>query len=143
MATARRESCWPVSDLNWPSAQPGVGPRDEETVGPLRAPGTQPWEHPSPLGTQALHGVADGQQHRFAAVVLVVQIAQSCCSCRSITSNSATLWTAARRLPCPSLSPGVCSNSRPSVGDAIQPSHPLSFPSPPASSLSQHQSLCQ
>ena len=27
------------------------------------------------------------------------------------------------------------------VGDAIQPSHPLSFPSPPALNLSQHQSL--
>ena len=29
------------------------------------------------------------------------------------------------------------------VGDAIQPSHPLSSPSPPAPSLSQHQSLFQ
>ena len=29
------------------------------------------------------------------------------------------------------------------VGDAIQPSHPLSPPSPPAFSLSQHQSLFQ
>ena len=29
------------------------------------------------------------------------------------------------------------------VGDAIQPSHPLSFPSPPAFSLSQHQDLFQ
>ena len=29
------------------------------------------------------------------------------------------------------------------VGDAIQPSHPLSSPSPPAFSLSQHQSLFQ
>ena len=29
------------------------------------------------------------------------------------------------------------------VGDAIQPSHPLSFPSPPAFSLSQHQGLFQ
>ena len=28
-----------------------------------------------------------------------------------------------------------------SVGDAIQPSHPLSFPSSPAFNLSQHQSL--
>ena len=28
------------------------------------------------------------------------------------------------------------------VGDAIQPSHPLSFPSPPAFSLSQNQGLC-
>ena len=29
------------------------------------------------------------------------------------------------------------------VGDAIQPSHPLSSPSPPAPSLSQHQGLFQ
>ena len=29
------------------------------------------------------------------------------------------------------------------VGDAIQPSHPLSSPSPPASNSSQHQSLFQ
>ena len=28
------------------------------------------------------------------------------------------------------------------VGDAIQSSHPLSFPSPPAFNLSQHQGLC-
>ena len=29
------------------------------------------------------------------------------------------------------------------VGDATQPSHPLSFPSPPALNLSQHQDLFQ
>ena len=29
------------------------------------------------------------------------------------------------------------------VGDAIQPSHPLSSPPPPAFSFSQHQGLCQ
>ena len=29
------------------------------------------------------------------------------------------------------------------VGDVIQPSHPLSFPSPPAFSLSQHEGLLQ
>ena len=29
------------------------------------------------------------------------------------------------------------------VGDAIQPSHPLSFPSPPAFNLSQHQDIFQ
>ena len=29
------------------------------------------------------------------------------------------------------------------VGDAIQPSHPLSFPSPPALNSSQHQGLLQ
>ena len=37
------------------------------------------------------------------------------------------------RPPCPSPTPGVHSNSRPSVSDAIHPSHPLSspFPLPP------------
>ena len=41
------------------------------------------------------------------------------------------------RLSCPSLSPGACSNScLHRDGDAIQPSHPLSSPSPPAFSLS-------
>ena len=47
------------------------------------------------------------------------------------------------RPPCPSPSPGVHSNSRPSVGDAIQPSHPLLSPFPPAPNSSQHQSLFQ
>ena len=45
------------------------------------------------------------------------------------------------RLPCPSLFPRVCSNSCPLSHDAIQPSHPLLPSSPPALSLSQHQSL--
>jgi len=48
------------------------------------------------------------------------------------------------RPPCPSPTPGVHSDSRPSrVSDAIQPSHPLSSPSPPAPNPSQHQSLFQ
>ena len=38
------------------------------------------------------------------------------------------------RLLCPSLSPRVCSNSC-AIGDAIQPSHPLSLSSPPAFNL--------
>ena len=44
------------------------------------------------------------------------------------------------RPPCPSSAPGARSNSCPS---AIQPSHPLSSPSPPALSLSQDQGLFQ
>ena len=47
------------------------------------------------------------------------------------------------RLPFPSPTPGACSNSWPSSCDAIQPSHPLSSPSPPAFNLSQHQGLFQ
>ena len=43
------------------------------------------------------------------------------------------------RPPWLSPSPRVCSNSVHPVGDAIQPFHPLSSPSPPALNLSQHQ----
>ena len=46
------------------------------------------------------------------------------------------------RIPCPSLSPGVCSNSCPLPDDAIQIPHPLLPPSP-AFNLSQHQGLFQ
>ena len=46
------------------------------------------------------------------------------------------------RPPCPSPTPGVHSDSR-RVSDAIQPSHPLSSPSPPAPNPSQHQGLFQ
>ena len=50
--------------------------------------------------------------------------------------------------PCLSPTPEVYSNPRPlshplSHGDAIQPCHPLSSPSPPALNLSQHQGLFQ
>ena len=61
-----------------------------------------------------------------------------------VVSNS--LWPHGlqhARLPCPSPTPGVYSNSCPWVGDAIQPSHPLLFPSPPALNLSQHQGVFQ
>ena len=45
------------------------------------------------------------------------------------------------RLPCPSPTPGACSNSCLSIGNASQPPHPLSSPSPPSFNLSQHQGL--
>ena len=47
------------------------------------------------------------------------------------------------RPPCPSPTPGVHSDSRPSRQWCIQPSHPLLSPSPLASNPSQHQSLFQ
>ena len=46
-------------------------------------------------------------------------------------------------LPCPSPSPRVGSHSCPLISDPIQPSCPLSPPSFPALSLSQHQGLFQ
>ena len=60
---------------------------------------------------------------------------------RSVTSNS--LWPHGlqhARLPCLSPTPGARSNSFQRVRAAIQPSHPLSSPSP-AFILSQHQGL--
>ena len=45
------------------------------------------------------------------------------------------------RPPCPSPTPEFTQTNVHWVCDAIQPSHPLSSPSPPAYSLSQHQGL--
>ena len=65
----------------------------------------------------------------------------------SVMSNS--LWPHGpqhTKLPCPSLSLRICSDSCLLSDDANQPSHPLllfSPPSPPAFSLSQHQGLFQ
>jgi len=53
----------------------------------------------------------------------------------------ATPWTAACQASLSLLSPGVAQTHVHWVGDAIQPSHPLSLPSLPAR-LSQHQCIC-
>ena len=45
--------------------------------------------------------------------------------------------------PCPSETPELAQTHVHQVGDAIQPSHPLLSPSPPAFNLSQHQGLFQ
>ena len=45
------------------------------------------------------------------------------------------------RLPCPSPTPRACHTHAHGVCDVIQPSHPLSSPSPPAPNPSQHQGL--
>ena len=63
----------------------------------------------------------------------------------SVTKSRPTLCDSMHcsrdRLLCLLLSPGACSNSSHWVGDAIQPSHPLTSPSPTAFNLSQHQGL--
>ena len=47
------------------------------------------------------------------------------------------------RIPCPSPLPELTQTHVHRVSDAIQPSHPLSSPSPPAFNPSQHQGLFQ
>ena len=54
----------------------------------------------------------------------------------SVTSDSLTPWTAAHRVPCPSLSPSVAQTH-------VQQCHSLLPPSPSALSLSEHQGLFQ
>ena len=66
-----------------------------------------------------------------------------CCCClvtQTYLIVAQTSWTAARRLPWPSLSPRVGQIHVHWVGDTIQPSHPLLLPSPLAFNLSQHRS---
>ena len=61
-----------------------------------------------------------------------------------VTSDS--LWPHGlqhARFPCPASPPRACPSSCHWIGEAIQPSHPLSSPSPSAFNLSQHQGLFQ
>ena len=66
-------------------------------------------------------------------------------SVSSVAQSCLTLWPheSQARPPCPSHSSGGHSNYIHQDGDSIQPSHPLSSPSPSAPSPSQHQSLFQ
>ena len=78
------------------------------------------------------------QQHFYSPQFSSVQFS------RSVVSDSLQPHESQHaRPPCPSPTPGIHSSSSPSVGDAIQPSHPLSSGSPPAPNPSQHQSLFQ
>ena len=73
-------------------------------------------------------------EHHFSSRFPSVQLS------RSVVSNSLRPHGPQHtRPPCPSLTPGIDSDSCPLI--AIQPSHPLLSPSPLAFNLSQHQGL--
>ena len=77
----------------------------------------------------------------FPCLVCIVALSFSQFS-RSGVSYSLQLHESQHaRPPCPSPTPRVYPNHVHWVGDAIQPSHPLSSPSPPALNLFQHQGL--
>ena len=86
----------------------------------------------------------DGQQaYEKMLMSLIIQFSSVQFS-RSVVSDSLRPHESQHaRPPCPSPSPGVHSNSCPLSRFAIQPSHPLSSPFPPAPNPSQHQSLFQ
>ena len=86
--------------------------------------------HPRP-GRQILHHRAcDAVQSSSAQSLRRVRL-------------SATPEPQRARPPCPSPAPESTQTHVHQVSDAIQPSHPLSSPSPPAPNPSQHQGLSQ
>ena len=77
-------------------------------------------------------------------------LAHSSCSIASVQFSRSVVSDSLRphesqhaRPPCPSQLPESTQTHVHRVSDAIQPSHPLSSPSPPALNLSQHQGLFQ
>ena len=77
--------------------------------------------------------------HLFVHGQVLLSSVQFSCSAMSDSLQPHELQHA--RPPCPSPTPGVHPNPCPLSGHAIQPSGPLSSPSPPALNLSQHQGL--
>ena len=76
----------------------------------------------------------------FLILIPLIKRVSSVQFSRSVTSDSLRPHEPQHaRTPCPSPTPGVHQSHW--VGDTIQTSHPLSSPSPPALSLSQHQGL--
>ena len=78
------------------------------------------------------HTYKPGSHHQFSSV----QFSRSVMFDSLWPHESQHAWP-----PCPSPSPRVTQTHVHRVGDAIQPSHPLSCPFPPAPNPSQHQSL--
>ena len=62
-------------------------------------------------------------------------------SCSVVSDSLQSREPQHARPPCPSPTPGVHPTHVHRVSNAIQSSHPLSAPSPPAFNLSQHQGL--
>ena len=78
-----------------------------------------------------------GNLWQFCTVMLISSVAQSCLTVFDPMNCSTPGFPVLHHLP-------ECTQTHVHrVSDAIQPSHPLSSPSPPAFNLSQHQSLFQ
>ena len=74
---------------------------------------------------------------------LVLSSVQFSCSVLSDSLQHGLHGLQHARLPCSSPTPEPTQTHVHHVSDAIQPSHPLSSPSPPTVNLSQHQGLFQ
>ena len=83
--------------------------------------------------------------YRFSCLYSVIYFMSISVSCCSVTQSCLTLYDPMQhaRPPCPSPTPEFIQSHVHWVSDAIQPSYPLTSPSPATFSLSQHQSLLQ
>ena len=104
-----------------------------------------PYEHPL-RDAQGLQGPAEAPTDSRPYRSLSLQSSWSTVQLfsRLVVPDSVIPWTAARQaslLPVHHQLPEFTQTQVHQVGDAIQPSRPLSFPSPPALNLSQHQGL--
>ena len=93
----------------------------------------------SEFGAPDLHKVLDSQ--RFLTHLYWLSLPSVQFSCSVMSNSLQTHGLQHTGLPCPSSTPRAWSNSCPSTGDTIKPSHPLSSPSSPAFNLSQNQGL--
>ena len=83
-------------------------------------------------------GEGDRREFQKGGAIVISSVQFSC----SVVSDSVQPHESQHaRPPCPSPTPEVHQTHVHSVSDAIQPSHLLSSPSPPAFNLSQHQGL--
>ena len=90
-----------------------------------------PWYSPKGIENY-VHIKTHTQMFQFSSV----QFSRSVMSDSLRPPESQHAWS-----PCPSPTPEFTQTHVHWVGDAIQPSHPLSSPSPPAPNPSQHQGL--
>ena len=80
---------------------------------------------------------------KFKISVLISKICFCCSVAQSCLTRCNPMDCSTPGLPVHRQLPDFAQLHVHSVGDAIQPSHPLSPPSPPAFNLSQHQGLFQ
>ena len=113
-----RQECW--------SGLPFLSPGD------LPDPGTEPR---SPHCRQSLYRLSHVEAHSFSQSVS--SATQSCPTLCDPVNRSTPGLPVHRQLP------EFTQTHVHRVSDAIQPSHPLSSPSPPAPNPSQHQGLFQ
>ena len=115
-------------------------------------PGIEPWL--PALGAQNLSHQTSREvptwdlcTNKISSLFIISSVSLSGCSVQfshSVVSDSLRPHESQHaRPPCSSQTPGVYSNYAHRVSDVIQPSHPLSSPSPPAPNPSQHQGLFQ